>query len=96
MPIDYQLMLQIAYEMPRQRLADLQATFELMEATGAMRSKGLSKRCKASNTDDRPVSTDRIAQPRTTLVGAHNRPKDSRKIIPISFASKRPELTIRQ
>lgn len=58
MPIDYQLMLQIAYEMPRQRLADLQATFELMEATGAMRSKGLSKRCKASNTDDRPVSTD--------------------------------------
>jgi hypothetical protein len=31
MPIDYQLMLQMAYEMPRQRLTDLQATFELME-----------------------------------------------------------------
>ncbi|KPY33426.1 hypothetical protein ALQ60_200264 [Pseudomonas syringae pv. papulans] len=96
MPIDDQLMLQMAYEMPRQRLADLQATFELMEATEALRGKGLSKRCKAINADNRPVNTDRIVQPRTTLVGAHNRSKDSRKIIPIGFAGKRPELTIRQ
>lgn len=95
MPIDYQLLLQMAYEMPRQRLADLQATFELMEAR-ALRSKGLSKRCKASNADDRPVNTDSTVQPRTTLVGAHNRSKDSRKFIAKGFAGKRPELTIRQ
>ena len=92
MPIDDQLLLQMAYEMPRQRLADLQATFELMEATEALRGKGLSKRCKAINA----VNTDRIVQPRTTLLGAHNRSKDSRKIIPIGFEGKRPELTIRQ
>lgn len=95
MPIDYQLMLQMAYEMPRQRLTDLQATFELMEAR-ALRSKGLSEGSKASNADDRPVSTDSIGQPWTTLVGTQNRFKDSRKIIPIGFAGKRPELTIRQ
>lgn len=53
MPIDDQLLLQMAYEMPRQRLADLQATFELMEATEALRGKGLSKRCKAINADNR-------------------------------------------
>lgn len=88
-------MLQMAYEMPRQRLTDLQAAFELMEAR-AVRSKSLSERCKAINADKRPVDTDEIVQPRTTLVGAHNRSKDSRKIIPISFAGKRPELTIRQ
>jgi len=88
-------MLQMAYEMPRQRLTDLQAAFELMEAR-ALCSKGLSERCKAINADNRPVNTDRIVQPRTTLVGAHNRSKDFRKIIPIGFAGKRPELTIRQ
>ena len=61
MPIDYQLLLQMAYEMPLQRLADLQATCELMEAR-ALRSKGLSERSKAINADNRPVKTDRIVQ----------------------------------
>ncbi|OOV90294.1 hypothetical protein MF4836_30525 [Pseudomonas sp. MF4836] len=92
MPIDDQLLLQMAYEMPSQRFADIQATLDLMETIGALCNKGLSKRCKAINA----VNTDRIVQPRTTLVSAHNRSKDSRKIIPIGFAGKRPELTIRQ
>ncbi|KTC26930.1 MAG: Transposase [Pseudomonas helleri] len=70
MPIDYQLLLQMAYEMPSQRFTDFQATVELMETIGALCNKGLSKRCKAINADNRPVNTDRIIQPRTTLVGA--------------------------
>ncbi|PKH77830.1 hypothetical protein CXF97_22935 [Pseudomonas sp. Choline-02u-1] len=70
MPIDDQLLLQMAYKMPSQRFADLQATLDLMETIGALCNKGLSKRCKAINADDRPVNTDRIIQPRTTLVGA--------------------------
>ncbi len=70
MPIDDQLLLQMAYEMPSQRFADLQATLDLMETIGALCNKGLSKRYKAINADDRPVNTDRIIQPRTTLVDA--------------------------
>lgn len=70
MPIDYQLLLQMAYEMPSQRFTDFQATVELMETIGAPCNKGLSKRCEAINADNRPVNKDRIIQPRTTLVGA--------------------------
>ena len=91
MPIDYQLLLQMAYEMPGQRFTDFQATVELMEAIGALRSKGLSKRRKTNSPDDRPVNTDEIIQPRTTLVGAYDRSKDQRQIIPIGSARKRPE-----
>ncbi|MEZ0504745.1 hypothetical protein ACAW49_07045 [Pseudomonas sp. Env-44] len=52
MPIDYQLLLQMAYEMPGQRFTDFQATVELMETIGAQCNKGLSKRSKAINADD--------------------------------------------
>lgn len=52
MPIDDQLLLQMAYEMPSQRFADFQATLELMKTMRALCNKGLSKRCKAINADD--------------------------------------------
>ncbi|WP_020192273.1 hypothetical protein [Pseudomonas putida] len=69
MPIAYQLVLQMAYEMPAQTLAYFQATFERVKAIWVMLSEGLAKRCEANIADDRPVHTDEVIQARATLVG---------------------------